>query len=631
VFTLLPLFDAFCLLSLVGAGLAIVMGSRAQGFFQALTAFAGSLLVAIAILGSVYPLFWHVVPPIGFATFPIHLRTDSLSSMFVLLLGVITLTISLFSGGYLKHLEGRINFSQYWVSLFLFLLSMTLVLVSADAITFMVFWEVMSLSSAALVACEHRQHRVQRAAVIYLVATRIATGFLAAGFLWMHSKTGSWLFADWNFGITSTWLPALLLLLAFAIKAGIWPFHIWLPYAHPAAPAPVSALMSGVMIKVALYGLLRLLVGGGLQCPPLAYLALFLGTVSSFWGVLFALVQHDLKKLLAYSSVENAGLIMMAIGLTLHAKALGLGEVAAVAIAASLFHIINHGLFKSLLFLGAGAVDAQAHSRDLIHLGGLSKRMPWTTMCFLLGSASICALPPLNGFASKWQMYQAFLLATFESNSMVDRAIAFAAIGVLAMVGGLAIAGFTKAFGVAFLGRPRSRSAEHASEVPISMVAAQAIPAVACIALGMAAPISLPVMNYAIAFVGLTLLIHAVVLAGSRVRHYSTWECGYGQIPARAQVSAESFTQPIARIFSPVLRYKLDVTIRGKDRRHFPEYVSIEPRMVSLLESRVYRPALYLIGAAGKAIAKLQAGSIHLYLLYVCITLIVVLVVGTKL
>lgn len=539
------------------------------------------------------------------------------------------------------------------------------VLISADAITFLVFWELMSLSSAALVATENKQKKVQEAALIYLGATRIATAFLATGFLVMHSIFQSWTFSSWKFEESNAIVPALFIIIGFAIKAGVWPFHLWLPYAHPAAPAPVSALMSGVMVKIALYGIVRVLVYGELNSPVLMLLLFVIGLVSAFWGILFALVQHDLKRLLAYCTVENVGLVVVAIALALYGKIANMPDIYMLGLIAAIFHCLNHGLYKSLLFLGAGAVDVQARTRDLWRLGGLASSMPWTTTLFLIGSIAICCLPPTNGFASKWLIYQGLLNAAWESTSMLERSFAIAAICGLSIVGGLGIACFTKAVGIGFLAESRSVSASTAREASFGMVAAQLILVLCCVALGFNVtavisssynlcfpnliasvnssqipgqlqlsalpvfPISQPAI--AIALGSLILIIHLIFLNRSNVRKYITWECGFGELSARTQATSDSFVQPIAMIFSPILRYTIGASITGKDRRHFPEQITVEPHMASILETRIYRPLLAMVAFLAKNIAKLQAGSIHLYLLYVCITLVVLLLTGTQL
>jgi formate hydrogenlyase subunit 3/multisubunit Na+/H+ antiporter MnhD subunit len=651
---LLP--DCICitlLMSVVAAGLA---GNRLQALFCAIMFLIGGALVVEAGFGWQIGAVWHTNAPLGFGFFPIRFHLDSVAAVFIALFGVEIIAVSLFSRGYLASIQARINLRHYWAAMFLFILGIVLTVLSADAVSFMVFWELMSLSSAALVACEHKQHQVQQAAMIYMGATRTATAFLAGGFLWMHSISHSWLFSDWSFATPAAWWPAALILIGFAIKAGSWPFHLWVPYTYPAAPATASALISGAMSKVAVYGMIRLLVVGGLNCAPAIYVLLFLGTVSSFWGVLFGLIFSDIKKLLAYSSVENTGLICIAIAVAMHSHMHGLTDIAGVATAAAMLHAVNHGVFKSLLFLSAGAVEVQARTRDLNLLGGLGKRMPVTMLSFLIAGASICALPPLNGFGSKWLIYQSLLRTTFESSSLIDRSIAFVVIGVLALVGGLSLALFTKTIGVVFLGNPRSKNAGNAVEVRRDMQLSQLGLAALCVGLGVMLTFALRLLARPVAtaygataaaalsgyvympigFVGASLLtlgmvIYFVFLKSSKVREYITWECGYGDLSSRTQVSPESFSQPIASIFSPLLRYKLATQIRGKDHRHFPEHISIEAQMVSVLESRVYRPALEVLEACAKLIAKVQAGSIHLYLLYVCLTLVLLLFVGTRL
>ncbi len=649
------LTNVFCLLLALGALVAIFRRWSDHFLFSAIVFGAGSAMLATAVVcGFNAPALWQAPQVFAIGFFPITFRLDTLSAIFLGLLGCVSVATSFFSPGYLSHLNDRIHTGHYWSALCLFLLSMALVVLSADAISFIVFWELMSLSSLALVGAEHKKHQVQRAVLIYLGATRIATAFLASGFLWMHAITQSWNFSEWHFDNPASYAPAFLILIGFCIKAGIWPFHIWLPYAHPAAPTPVSSLMSGVMIKIALYGMVRLLVLGDLNYQPLAYLALFLGTVSAFWGVLFALVQHDLKRLLAYHSVENVGLILMGISLALLSKTAQLPEIAAIGLAAGIFHCVNHGLFKSLLFLGAGCVDAQAHTRDLGHLGGLAKRMPWTMVSFLIGSAAICSLPPLNGFASKYLIYQAVFQNMWLSGSLVDRGLSIAIICLLALVGGLALACFTKAMGVTFLGNARSKGAMAAKEASTGMIVSQLILALCCFVLGLSVPqvllilkpiceaavhqptnienaFPIPQAGVAIALLTLALLIYAICMHSSRVRKYITWECGFGDLSSRTQVTPDSFAQPVARIFSPILRYRVTFEITGKDRRHFPEQIKVEPQMVSILEQKIYLPAIWLVGQMARVLAKIQAGSIHLYLVYLCFTLLLLLFLGTAL
>jgi hydrogenase-4 component B len=599
---------------------------------------------------------FEAMAPIYLGVAPLAGRIDPLASIFLALLGIIGGAAALFSPHYLDHLRGRFHSGAYWLCVFLFMISMAGVILSANAITFLVFWEIMALSSVALVATEHVRHRAQKAAFIYLGATRVSTAFLVGAFLWLHYVFQSWNFADWDFSSGRALGPAFLLFIGLAIKAGIWPFHLWLPYAHPEAPAPVSALMSAVMVKIAIYAMIRTLVFGGCHSLELGYLALFLGLVSGIWGVLFALVEKDLKRLLAYSTVENVGLIVAAIALTIMCRNANLPLLTGVALLAALFHTINHACFKGLLFLSSGAVDSSARSRDMGFLGGLARVMPWTMACFFIGSIAICCLPPLNGFASKWFIYQSLFRLAFSAPSVIDRGISLALVGVLSFIGALSLACFTKAVGITFLGKPRSESASHATEVSPAMVAAQVLLAAGCIGLGLFAAQVLTLLNPVFAAVrevpatinGIFTIPLSAIAAGlltigaaayfcllsskkHPVRKYHTWDCGYGELPARAEETGTSFSQPIARIFSPLFQYKMFTEIRGKDRRHFPEWINMELVTLSILEERVYRPSLAILQAVSLGLVKFQTGSIHIHLMYVFLTLLILLVVGVSL
>ena len=588
-----------------------------------------------------------LVTPLRLGPAPFALAVDPLARWFLGIIGCIGAVAALYSPGYLHHLRKRLALGFVWAALALLLAAMVLVVLAANALTFLVAWEVMGLASFALVAAQHEQHSVRAAALIYLGATRIGTAFLMAGFLWANHLTGSWAFSDWTLRGPSALAPALLIFVGLATKAGCWPFHLWLPIAHPAAPAPVSAVMSAVMIKTAVYGVARLLLPGGLDSGAVGVLILVLGAVSAFWGVLFALLQRDLKRLLAYSSVENVGLILVGLGLCSLGSHLMLPVLQQAGLAAALLHSLNHAVFKSLLFMGAGVVDARTHTRDLEHLGGLLRRMPWTGAGFLTGCAAICALPPLNGFASEWLLYQgAFTLAVSGPNAGY-RLGGLLLAGWLAVVGALALACFVRALGIAFLGRPRSRQAERAREGGPGMIAAQAILAAACLGLGLAAPAlldglqsvmpmpgrsgalealwSLPLGMLALLLVGTVgLLVGWLALASRRVpvRRYITWECGFGDLGPRAEYTATSFSQPILRLFGAIFRYSLNVELAGRDRRHFPESVAVSLQHEPYLETRIYAPLLRLLQRGGGAfLMRLQSGSIHRYLTYMALAL----------
>ena len=643
-------FSLWCVVVLIGFS-----AKRYAGVLHPFLTCAGSLLLLFFALCGGNHLLTHPLP-LFLADAGADFVVDPLSRWFLAIIGVVGAATALFAPGYLRHLARRVSPGFIWSGFALLLISMAGVVLAANAIIFIICWELMALSSFALVAADHAQHAIRRAALIYFGATRIGTGFLMAGFLVAHQLTGSWTFADWNLSGAPALLPALLILVGLATKAGSWPFHLWLPIAHPAAPAPVSAVMSGVMIKTAIYLMVRLFVlGDHLSHPVLGPLILLLGAVSAFWGVLFALLQHDLKRLLAYHSVENIGIILMGLGVALLGRAAHLELIAALGLAAALLHTLNHAVFKSLLFLGTGAIDAQTHQRDVEHLGGLIHRMPWTAVAFLTGSAAICALPPLNGFASEWLLYQGFFRLAMGGATMGLRLGALLLMGWLALVGALALACFVKAAGVVFLGQPRSKSAANAREAPRGMIVAQLFLAALCVVLGLAVPALLaplaqivgPLAGLPLATVWtipapllallllvllatLTLLL-APLTAKMPVRRYITWECGFGALSARTQYTATSFAQPISRLFGMMYRYTVNIRFGGKHRRHFPDAVAAHATHEPYLETRVYAPLTRSIQRfAGILLLRLQAGSIHQYLLYIALVLALLLWVGCR-
>jgi formate hydrogenlyase subunit 3/multisubunit Na+/H+ antiporter MnhD subunit len=610
----------------------------------------GVAMLVAAYIGWNGDFVWIIPAPLFLAMMPFTYRLDSLSSIFVGLLGFVSLAVSLYSPGYLKHLAKTTNSACYWVELFCFVSGMLGVILSANALSFLVWWEVMALSSLLLIATNLVSHESRRAAFIYLGATRIATALLMAGFIWMHVIFNSWDFSAWTFAGRETLVPALMIFFGFCIKAGIWPFQDWLPHAHPAAPAPVSALMSGVMIEIALYAMLRILIMGGLISPYIAYIMIGLGVISAFWGILLAFLQKDLKVLLAYSSIENVGLILIALGVAVISASMQLPVVSSFGIAAAVYHCVNHGFFKSLLFLGAGAVDAQAHTRNLEECGGLGQRMPWTMVSFVIGSAAICGIPSLNGFNSKWLLYQSLFQLANMSASFWLGGLSIICIGALGLVSGLTIATFAKAIGIAFLGRPRSVAAEKAVEVPLSMRVAQGLLVALCIVFGFGAqpalmmlkPVCLaaktggllnfpiPIGTFAVGVCCFTAFVYFFWLNMGKpgIQKFITWECGFGDLNGKMQTSSAGFSENVAHTFAPVLEYHLDSTVTGPYPRHFPDSISTKVVTDSLLESRLYGPAVRSITWLGEHMLLLQAGSVHLYLVYILVTLVALMLVG---
>jgi hydrogenase-4 component B len=642
--------------AVVVGGLSLFASALKENFSDrvgsaAVAVFSMTVLVA-SVLTWGQTFSYQLPPPFVIGVFPLVLKVDDFTRLFVVLFSIVAFATAIFSPAYFKHLSNKVHKGQYWVAFSLFSLSLIAVVCSADAIGFLVFWEVMALSSAALVASDHVQKRTRKAALIYLGATRIAGGLLAGGFLWMYFLVRTWNFSSWDFSQPQTHWAALLILLGLLIKAGIWPFHLWLPYAYSAAPAPASALMSGFMSKVAMFAIIRILLFGHLNAVHIIWLAFALGSVTAFWGVLFALVQTQLKKLIAYSSIENMGLILMCIAFSLNASVNGHSLIASMALVAALMQCLNHGLFKSLLFLSAGAIEYSAQNLELEHLGGLAKRMPVTWTCMFIGALSLCSMPPLNGFPGKWLLYQSLFYDICVKSSFAEKGTAVLSIGLLAAIGAMAISALVKALAVTFLGNARTPNAANAHECSASMRFSQIFLTISCVVSGLFAQkivsvirhalsgataqtadvhLQLPIFSIAAALTLLCCVLYFAFLRPAGSRQYITWDCGYGQTNAKAQVTADSFAQPSARIFRPILRYQNFSKIDGADRRHFPERINVETRIISLLETKVYAPLLAAITHSSKLIARLQAGSIHLYLLYVCSTLIVLLLLGVAL
>jgi formate hydrogenlyase subunit 3/multisubunit Na+/H+ antiporter MnhD subunit len=579
---------------------------------------------------------------------------DGLSAFFLLPIFLLGALAAIYGGQYLMKYKDTKRLGVAWFFYALLVASMVMVCLARNAVLFLLAWEIMALSSFFLVAFENEKPEVRRASWIYMVATHLGTACLLPMFLIFGAYAGSLDFDRFGHSLPQPMagICFILALIGFGTKAGIIPFHVWLPEAHPAAPSHVSALMSGIMIKTGIYGLVRMLMFFGM--PPLwwGWLVLAVGIVSGVLGVLFALAQHDLKGLLAYHSVENIGIIMMGLGVGLIGWSAGVPAVAILGMAGGLLHVVNHALFKSLLFLGAGAVFQAARTREIDHLGGLIKKMPYTGACFLIAAVAISGLPPLNGFLSEFLIY----LGSLRGAVSLGPAVAVPLIGAvagLALIGGLAAACFAKAFGIVFLGEPRSRNAADAHEAKPLMLAPMLALAAGCTALGFLGFCIVPAMAGVVSAVlgfnaagelaaaggylgsiaagSLALLLLAAALAGLRrlllsgreVGSSVTWDCGYGAPSARMQYSASSFAQPITDLFKMFLRTEKHLRLSGQ---YFPGPGAFKTHTRDMVYAHVYRPLFLGVKRLSARFAVLQHGSMHLYVLYIVMTLLVLLV-----
>jgi len=599
-----------------------------------------------------------LVLPIGLPDLPVHLRLDGLSSIFMILLGAASAGISIFAAGYFRQGEGTAP-GLLCLQYHLFLASMGFVLLADDAYAFMLAWETMALSSYFLVTTQHRIPEIRQAGFLYLLMAHLGAIAILLSFGVMQG--GSWHFtfdAMRAAHLDPHWATVAfsLALIGFGAKAGLVPLHVWLPEAHPAAPSPVSALMSGVMLKTALYGMIR--VSFDLLGQPMWWwglLPLCLGLFSALYGVVFAAAQTDMKRLLAYSSIENIGILFTGLGLAIVFAGVDMHAAAALTLIAVMYHAMNHAFMKSLLFLGTGAVLHATGERNLGHLGGLIHRMPWVAWLTLIGVLAIAGLPPLNGFVSEWLLLQSFLFAYKVPHPFVNMLLPLGA-ALLALAAALAGYVMVKFFGVIFLGRPRESTLKRAHDAGFAERLGLAWLALGCVLLGflpthvislfsivtrelelgglpqsdapwwLLVPIPERQSSYApLAFFAVILIV--VVLAfvsvrffyHQRIRKGAAWDCGFGRLNSRMQDTAEGFGQPIRHLFQPLFAIV----------RELPSPFDSNPRYRLEIGDRIWRALYQPLGAFVRQIADkvawLQQGRIATYLLYSFVTLVVLL------
>jgi formate hydrogenlyase subunit 3/multisubunit Na+/H+ antiporter MnhD subunit len=642
-------------LGLVRAG-SLVLVSRA--IFPAGAA-VGLALAAVAFMAIGSPPQTMVLP-LGLPDLPFHLRLDALSAFFLLLLGAVAVAVSIYSAGYFRASDGTppgLVCLQYHA----FLAAMAMVLIADDAYVFMVAWETMALASYFLVTTEHRIPEIRRAGFLYLLIAHVGALAILLCFGVLQGNSGDYTFDGMRAqNLAGAWpsIAFFLALVGFGAKAGLLPLHVWLPEAHPAAPSPVSALMSAVMLKTAIYGLLR--VTFDLLDTQLWWwgvVALAIGLVTALFGVVFAAVQSDMKRLLAYSSIENIGIIVAGIGLTILFHAYDRSLLAAISLTAVLYHCLNHAFFKSLLFLATGSVLHATKERSLGKLGGLIQRMPWVAWLALVGTLAIAGLPPLNGFVSEWLLLQAFLFTPTLPQSFVNMLVPVA---TAALVLAVALAAYVmvKFYGIIFLGRQREPNLAYAHDAGKYERVAMSYLAIGCVVLGLfpvnvialldpvntllvassalqeggsrswllLAPINADRSSYSplivlVVIVAVLLLTIQVVhrLYHGRVRRAPPWDCGFpGQTP-RMQDTAEGFGQPIRNVFEPFFRME----------RQLPTPSDAKPRYSVKAEDHFWYWLYLPIARGAEMLARLvgyiQQGRISVYLTYSFFTLLALL------
>jgi hydrogenase-4 component B len=645
---------------LVGAGVALVgasgfpalclprrrvAGERAATALVVAGAACGIAGAAVAAAGVGSPAV-DVPWPVPGGAFSVSV--DALSAMFLIQIFGIAALGAIYGLEYWADADHPRDGRKLRLVYGLMVAGMATLVVARNAVLFLVGWETMAIAAYFAVTTEDDVAAVREAGYLYLVAARLGTLCLVAMFALLHVATGTFGFAAPLPGASLATAIFVLGLVGFGLKAGIMPLHVWLPGAHTNAPSHVSAVMSGVLIKMGVYGIVR--VCTLFPHPPLWWggLIVALGGASALLGVVFAVAQHDLKRLLAYHSVENVGIIWLGLGVAVMGRSLGRGDLVALGLAGSLLHVWNHGLFKALLFLAAGSVVHATGTRRIDELGGLLKRMPWTGIAFLVGAVAICGLPPLNGFVSELLVYLGLFRLVTGAEDRVWLVGAFGA-PALALVGALAVACFVKVFGVAFLGEPRTERARVAHESGPLVRLPMAVLVAACIAIGVAPGLVAPVLDRAVAAwapetgaplaqlaplgavtAAAVALLTALALGGlalrTRTRRASadvpTWDCGYAAPAATMQYSSSSFAEMLVAFFAWALRPVARAPVLAGP---FPRRASFHSAVPDVVLDRVVLPAARAVGRGFRWLRWLQRGSINAYLLYILVTLVVLL------
>lgn len=575
----------------------------------------------------------------------INFVLDPLSAFFVLIILVISFLAVIYSRKYLEP-YGK-SLSSHYFFLGLFIPAMILVVTVQNILFFLICWEIMSLSSFFLLLFESEKKEVRQSAINYLITMQVGVLFLLGGFILLNLKTGSLDFASFQGQISNT--VFVLLFIGFGIKAGFVPFHTWLPKAHPIAPSHISAVMSGVMIKTGIYGILRMLTY--IETPSLttSYLILVIGVISAFFGILYAIAQRDYKKMLAYSSIENVGLVAISLGIAMLGLSYHNYEMSNLGFLGVFAHILNHAIFKPLLFLTAGSVDSKTHTKDCEKLGGLIKPMPYTASLFLIGSIAICAMPPFNGFISEFFIYFAMLNGLSTENHFLFPVLIMS-VGILALVGTMVLIAFANMFSSIFLGAPRSENALNVkTDSPKSMLIPIGILATFSVLIGvfpngfmqmLINPCNIflktsfyfpyqilrniSIFNLTLLIIaGSVLLLRKVLLKNKVITTHKTWSCGYDKVNPKMQYSNYSFSRPFLGFLTPFFIRELDFKTM---KELFPKKTHFTSKVVDIFDFYLVKPLIELDKFIIQKFYWVQSGNIQKYLLYGLVFLLLAII-----
>lgn len=642
----------------VGGVAAIFAGEKAKAWVFFIFAAAAQFFILPVVVGTLLnggqvamPIYFS--EPIGAAYF----RLDPLAALFALVTSVGALLASVYSIGYMKMYSGqRAALSSYYFFVGMMSASMLLVAVAQNAILFLIVWEAMSISSFFLVAFENGNDEVGKASLYYFIAMQIGVAFLIAAFAWASAVSGSLDFTSFASTLGKQGQVSILLFtlffIGFGTKAGFVPMHTWLPKAHPAAPTGVSALMSGVMIKTGVYGILRISLLAGVPDYRVAYGVFFISLVTGVYGIVNAIAQDDIKRLLAYSSIENIGIIGMGIGLGMLGLVYNNPLIAMLGFLGALLHVVNHFTFKSVLFYGSGVVYSQTHTRNMDNLGGLGKYLPLTSLMFLIASLAITGLPLFNGFISELAIYLG-LARNLSINSISMVVAALFGFSGLAFIGSMALLCFTKVYGICFLGLPRTEYHTTPNEKERTLLVPMIILTIAMLAIGFFPWLAIGLLKNVVlqfvpalsadrfgpiteifrtisivlaGFVGLTGFffgLRTLLLRKRNVAVFKTWDCGYQVGSSRLQYTSSSFAQPFLHLVAELVPQKIRVE---KEPVLFPEDASLESHTQDLSERFIFRPSIGLLNRFLNLFSWIQSGRMQQYIMYGLVFLVFLLV-----
>lgn len=653
------LFSYALILYTLSIGFPLLPVSRIAKFTRTLSLLlsivASLIILIISLFVLIYPTYnnsqlfsYQIISQPVIITFTYVITT--LSAIFSALIAIVSISILLYSIRYVEHYQGEMkrNFLIGFINLFL--LATIMVIYSLNMISFLFYWEIFALSAFFLVMYEYEEKETRKAGLFFFVMTQLSTFFLFLAFLTLYINNQSLKRPD-PFVIqqitgvddTTQSVIFLFILLAFGIKAGIVPFHKWLVYAHPASPSNVSAMLSGLMIKIPVYGLVLFLINVLTPNSDTELIwgitILIIGSITGILGVIYALKEQILKRMLAYSSIENIGIIFTGIGLAVIFYSQNLPDLALLSLASALFHAVNHGIFKALLFLGSGAIINVTHTKNIEELGGLIKFMPYTAIFFLIGSLAISALPPLNGFVSELMIFLAFFQTSKVSNIAL-KGVLIIALAIFSLTSALASACFVKAFGSIFLGVERSEKSRVKEHVPNLMRIGQGILALLCILLGLFSYYIFTFLGYSFSVFLPNMLLIGLVMFGTYIgifiiiytqsthkqRISDTWGCGYTILGPKTEYSASGFSEPLVTIFRDIYRTKKHSELRYFDnKKSIVKDGTVEIKLIRFFEEYLYKPIIILVERFSKIIAQLENDNFNTYILYLFIALFIIL------